>query len=109
MTVIGPGDSPENNGRRVDTYSRDLSRPDVPDTPLLEDVQKWLLHHSLRLVHGPGEVACGPDEVIVLVVRDGRPFVRSFVEHYRSLAKHLIFLDNGSTDGNIEALGTTRT
>ena len=80
MTVIGPGNPPENNGRRVDTYSRDLSRPDVPDTPLLEDVQKWLLHHSLRLVHGPGEVACGRDEVIVLVVvRDGRPFVGSFV------------------------------
>jgi glycosyltransferase involved in cell wall biosynthesis len=106
MTVIGPENSPENNGRRVDTYSRDPSRPDVPDTPLLEDVQKWLLHHSLRLVHGPGEVACGPDEVIVLVVvRDGRSFVKSFVEHYRSLgAKHLIFLDNGSTDGTVEAL-----
>ncbi len=104
--MIGPENSPENNGRRVDTYSRDPSRPDVPDTPLLEDVQKWLLHHSLRLVHGPGEVACGPDEVIVLVVvRDGRSFVKSFVEHYRSLgAKHLIFLDNGSTDGTVEAL-----
>ncbi len=106
MTVIGPGNTPENNGRRVDTFSRDLSRPDVPDTPLLEDVQKWLLHHSLQLVHGPGEVSYGTDEVVVLVVvRDGRPFVRSFVEHYRSLgAKHLIFLDNGSTDGTVEAL-----
>ena len=80
MTAIGPGNTPENNGRRVDTYSRDLSRPDVPGTPFLEDAQKWLLHHSLRLVHGPGEVAYGTDEVIVLVVvRDGRPFVGSFV------------------------------
>lgn len=106
MTVIGPGNLPENNGQHVDTYSRDLSRPDVPETPFLEAAQKWLLHHSLRLVHNPGEITCGTDEVIVLVVvRDGRPYVRSFVEHYRSLgAKHLVFLDNGSTDGTVEAL-----
>ncbi len=106
MTVIGPGNVPENNGQHVDTYSRDLSRPDVPETPFLQNVQEWLLHHSLRLVHGPGEVSYGPDEVIVLaVVRDGRPYVKSFVDHYRSLgAKHLVFLDNGSTDGTVEAL-----
>ncbi len=57
-------------------------------------------------MHGPGEVSYGPDEVIVLaVVRDGRPYVKSFVDHYRSLgAKHLVFLDNGSTDGTVEAL-----
>ena len=111
MTVIGPGNLPENNGRHVDTYSRDLSRPDVPETPFLEAAQKWLLHHTLRLVHGPGEVAYGTDEVVVLVVvRDGRAYVRSFVEHYRALgAKHLVFLDNGSTDGTVEALGATRT
>ena len=48
-------------------------------------------------MHGPGEVTYGTDEVIVLVVvRDGRPYVRSFVEHYRSLgAKHPVSLDNG--------------
>ena len=65
-------------------------------------MQKWILHHSLRLVHGPGEeVPYGMDEVIVLaVLRDGRAYVKSFVEHYRSLgAKHLVFLDNGSTCG----------
>src|SRR5919107_2143663 len=47
-----------------------------------------------------------PDElVVVCLVRDGRPYVNSFVEHYRSLgAKHLFFLDNGSTDGTVEAL-----
>ncbi|MDP8900542.1 MAG: hypothetical protein M3N33_05235 [Actinomycetota bacterium] len=46
MTVIGPGNVPENNGQHVDTYSRDLSRPDVPETPFLQNVQEWLLHHS---------------------------------------------------------------
>ena len=106
MTAIGPGDIPEKIGRRVDTYSRDPSRPDVPGTPFHEGAQKWLLHNNLRLAHGPAEVAFGTDEVVVLVVvRDGRPYVGSFVEHYRSLgAKHLVFLDNGSTDGTVEAL-----
>ena len=105
--MIGPRNAPKNNGQQVDTYSRDLSRPDVPDNPVLEAVQKWILHHSLRLVHGPGEVSYGMDEVIVLsVLRDGRAYVKSFVEHYQSLgAKHLVFLDNGSTDGTVEALG----
>ena len=47
-----------------------------------------------------------PDELVVVCnVRDGRPYVKTFVEHYRSLgAKHLFFLDNGSTDGTVEAL-----
>jgi hypothetical protein len=31
--------------------------------------------------------------------------VRSFVKHYDSIGvKHLVFLDNGSTDGAVEAL-----
>jgi hypothetical protein len=42
--VIGPGNLPVNlpvnNGQHVDTYSRDISRPDVPETPLLEAAQK---------------------------------------------------------------------
>jgi Glycosyl transferase family 2 len=43
------------------------------------------------------------------LVRDGRPYVRSFVEHYSSMGvKHLIFLDNGSTDGTVEALYCAR-
>jgi hypothetical protein len=43
------------------------------------------------------------------LVRDGRPYVRSFVAHYSSMGvKHLIFLDNGSTDGTVEALYCAR-
>ncbi len=57
-------------------------------------------------VHGPEGVAYGEDElVVVCLVRDGRPYVKSYVEHYRSLgARHVFFLDNGSTDGTVEAL-----
>jgi hypothetical protein len=68
--------------------------------------QKWILHFNLEHVHGPEKVDYEPDElVVVCLVRDGRPYVKSFVEHYLSLgAKHLFFLDNGSTDGTVEAL-----
>src|SRR5215211_4915795 len=64
------------------------------------------LRSSIEHLHGPQEVDYEPDElVVVCLVRDGRPYVKSFVEHYRSLgAKHLFFLDNGSTDGTVEAL-----
>src|SRR5215213_7103093 len=64
------------------------------------------LRSSIEHLHGPEEVAYEPDElVVVCLVRDGRPYVKSFVEHYRSLgAKHLFFLDNGSADGTVEAL-----
>ena len=61
---------------------------------------------SIEHVHGPEEVTYEADElVVVCLVRDGRPYVKSFVEHYTSMgAKHLFFLDNGSTDGTVEAL-----
>src|SRR5918995_2162761 len=65
-----------------------------------------VLGSSIEHLHGPEEVDYEADElVVVCLVRDGRPYVKSFVEHYRSLgAKHLFFLDNGSTDGTVEAL-----
>ena len=52
-------------------------------------------------VHGPEEIPYKRDELVVLcLVRDGEPWVRSFIEHYFSLgAKHIVFLDNDSTDG----------
>ena len=65
-----------------------------------------IVHPTVEHVHGPEEVIYGVDELIVLcLVRDGRPYVRSFVEHYSSMGvKHLVFLDNGSTDGTVEVL-----
>src|SRR5918994_3519945 len=64
------------------------------------------LHSSIEHLYGPEEIEYAKDElVVVCLVRDGRPYVRSFVEHYTSMGvKHLVFLDNGSTDGTVEAL-----
>ncbi len=64
------------------------------------------LYASIEHVHGPEKIAYGKEElVVVCLVRDGRPYVKAFIEHYRSLgAKHIAFLDNGSTDGTVEIL-----
>ena len=59
-----------------------------------------VVHLSVEHLHGPEEVAYGTGElVVVCLVRDGRPYVNSYVEHYFSLgAKHIFFLDNNSKD-----------
>lgn len=59
---------------------------------------------SVTHIHGPEEISWGPEELVVLcLVRDGRPYMKSFIEHYFSLGvKHIVFLDNGSTDGTVQ-------
>ncbi len=59
---------------------------------------------AVNHVHGPADVACGPNEVVVLcIARDAAPWISSFVEHHLSLgAKHIFYLDNASRDDTIE-------
>jgi len=73
---------------------------------MLERAQKWLIHNGLERLHGPAEIPRQEDDLVVLcLLRDGMSHLKTFVEHHFSLgAKHLVFLDNGSTDGTIEAL-----
>ena len=65
-----------------------------------------ILHSSIEHLQGPEEIPYAEDELVVqCLVRNGRPWVRSFVEHHSSLGvKHIVFLDNGSTDGTVETL-----
>ena len=58
---------------------------------------------EVRHLHGPEEVPYEENELVVLcLVRDGEPWLKSFVEHYRSLGvKHIVFLDNGSRDSTV--------
>ncbi len=72
----------------------------------IDRAKKRTLHFNLEHLHGPEEISREPEELsVTCVVRDGRPFVRSFVEHYFSLgAKHIVFVDNGSSDGTVEVL-----
>src|SRR5215218_8262922 len=75
------------------------------EAPYGQDAKR-VVHPSVEHVHGPEAVAYEADElVVVCLVRDGRPYVKSFVEHYLSMGtKHIFFLDNDSTDGTVEAL-----
>jgi len=97
----------ERNHSRLERLPLDQNHPeeDAPDEMLGGDPVQ-VVHPSVEHLYGPEEVDYGPDElVVVCLVRDGRPYVKSFVEHYLSLgAKHLFFLDNESTDGTVEAL-----
>jgi glycosyltransferase involved in cell wall biosynthesis len=68
------------------------------------------LNQSIRHVHGPidREISVKPNEAVVLcVLKNGQSLIRPFIEHYLSLGfKHIFFLDNGSTDGTIDAIKT---
>ena len=56
-------------------------------------------------LYGPEEIRYRDDELaVVCLVRDGEPWVRAFAEHYFDLgARHLVFLDNGSSDDTVSA------
>jgi len=60
---------------------------------------------AVEHLHGPEEISYTDTELIVVcLVRDGLPWVGSFIEHYFSLGvKHIVFLDNESTDGTVDA------
>jgi hypothetical protein len=95
-----------NNKRQWPNLTRDPSRSDVPDSPLHEQLLKLILQNSVEHLHGPEEIDYDKDELVVLcLVRNGRHYLKSFLEHYFSLgAKHIVFLDNESTDGTVEFL-----
>ncbi len=86
--------------------ARGRYRTDVPDSPSLERAQAREVERSVEHLHGPERVPYGRDELVVLIlVRNGIAHVESSIEHHFSLgAKHMVFLDNGSTDGTVEAL-----
>jgi hypothetical protein len=69
-----------------------------------EDLMKeQIAGFEVEHVQGPEEIPYKKDELVVLcLVRDGEPWARSFIEHYFSLgAKHIVFLDNNSTDDTV--------
>jgi glycosyltransferase involved in cell wall biosynthesis len=59
---------------------------------------------AITHVHGPRDCKLCEDELVVLcLVRNGAAWIPTFVRHYRQLgARHIIFLDNDSTDETVE-------
>jgi hypothetical protein len=70
------------------------------------DLRGRLLPGRVRHVHGPTAVEYGVDQLITItVVRNGRAYLPAFLEHHRRLGVvHMVFLDNGSTDGTLDLL-----
>jgi hypothetical protein len=68
-----------------------------------EVVRRKAAAGEIRLVHGPREVACGPEELVVLCLeRDGALWIDAFIRHHLALgARHVVILDNGSTDDTV--------
>jgi len=69
-------------------------------------VRPHLLRPKVKYIHGPEKISYGLDELLVIsVVRNGELYIRSFMDHYRSLGvRHFVFLDNGSSDRTVEML-----
>lgn len=98
MAANGPG-------RLDDPSDGTNAGTEVLGDPAQERVRDRIFPPSVEHLYGPEEVSYGIDELIVLcLVRDGRPYVRPFIEHYRSLGvRHVVLLDNGSVDGTVDA------
>lgn len=62
-----------------------------------------ILRNSVKHIYGSKNINYSTNELIVLcVVRNGEAYIKSFIEHYLSLGvKHIVFLDNGSTDDTL--------
>ncbi len=69
-------------------------------------IRPHLLPSKIRHVHGPRHVSNGLEELVVIsVVRNGELYIKSFLNHYRTLGvKHFVFLDNQSSDRTLELL-----
>jgi len=59
---------------------------------------------SIRLLHGERSVSLNDNELsVTCLLKNGEYYVRAFIEHYSALgAKHIFFLDNGSTDKTVD-------
>lgn len=70
--------------------------------------RRIVLSRNVTHISGFRELSYKEDEVIVVcVVRDGELYLKSFIDHYRTLGvKHIVFLDNNSTDNTVEVAGS---
>ena len=61
------------------------------------------LYAGIRHVCGPREIGRAGNEVVVAcMVRNGEDYIEPFMKHYFSLgAKHIVFMDNGSSDETV--------
>jgi hypothetical protein len=66
-------------------------------------IRPHLLRRSIQHISGPETVEYGRDEVLAFcIVRNGAAYIRDYIEHHFRLGvRHIVFLDNGSTDETV--------
>lgn len=92
-----------------DTWQNRLKRPLYGCKHRLDDLMlraRARLTGAVRHVHGPRQVPRGENELVVIcLVRNGELWIDCFIDHHLELgAKHIFFLDNGSSDGTLERI-----
>ena len=90
-------------GRSLKAKVGYLYRSLQPSNIMQRYLRPLILTLSIRHVHGLRQIDYDIDELIVLcVVRNGESYIKSFIEHHFKLGiKHIIFLDNNSTDNTV--------
>lgn len=70
---------------------------------VVQKLRLFILRFNVKHIYGPEKIILGTNELVIFcLVKNGEPWMRSFLKHYFSLgAKHIVFLDNGSTDMTI--------
>ena len=70
---------------------------------LEDNIRLMILRNRVKHISGLQKINYAMNELIVLcLVRNGELYIKSFIEHYLALGvKHIVFLDNGSTDETI--------
>jgi len=72
-------------------------------TNALETLRTLRFPSTVHHRHGPAHIDAQPNDLVVTcLVKNGEPYIDEFIDHYRDLgARHLVFLDNGSTDDTV--------
>lgn len=83
-------------------------RQSLVDRFLNFGIRSIILKSRVKHIYGLSEILYEPDELLVIcIVRNGELYIKSFMEHYRSLGvRHFVFMDTLSTDRTIEMLSS---
>jgi len=81
---------------------KDLSKRIIPAS-LRRKLREYQVARTVVHLHGPERIQLAADEAAVTcVVKNGEFYIEQFMEHYFRMGfRHIIFLDNGSTDRTI--------
>ena len=79
---------------------------DLIVTQKIIEVYSVVVRYSVKHVGGPTRISCTRNEAVaVCLVQNGAIYIKEFMSHYLKLGvKHIVFLDNGSTDNTVDLL-----